>query len=196
MHLLVCCIYTPIQCFTASYALSTADSAFVLPIKAALTEAQWRERLGIPKNASRVLILSQSSHMDWDWTKTFLGYYKSKVDDILTSATTVLSKYSGEKQPYYYSVAETGFLQHFWQQHPDSLVKLRQSGHTLHLVGGGITSPDSLLNHGEAFIRNFLVGQAALRNVSLPTMTNIWIPDDLYDILNIPHALLVTVVKA
>ena len=151
-----------------------------LSLLAAESEAELRAKLGIPGNAKRVLILSQSSHMDWDWNETFLGYYQSKVGNILTQATNVLSKYRAESQPYYYSVAETGFLQHFWQQNPTLLHSLRQSGHTLHMVGGGITSPDSLLNHGEAFIRNFLIGQGALRNVSLPNITNIWIPDDLY----------------
>lgn len=144
------------------------------------TEAQLRARLGIPPDAKRVLILSQSSHMDWDWNRTFPDYYDVSVDNILEVATHVLAKYSTNLQPYYYSVAETGFLQRFWQKHPNALQSLRNSGHTLHMVGGGITSPDSLLNHGEVFIRNFLVGQRALRNVSLPAMTNIWVPDDLY----------------
>lgn len=157
-----------------------ADSTIV----AAETESQIRHRLGIPSNAKRVLILSQSSHMDWDWNETFMDYYNSKVDSILTSATTVLATYASKTHPYYYSIAETGFLQEFWEKHPNQLNSLRQSNHTLHMVGGGITSPDSLLNHGEAFIRNFLVGQQALRSVSLPTMTNIWIPDDLYVLLS------------
>jgi alpha-mannosidase len=151
-----------------------------LRYKDAQTEAQLRERLRIPAQAKRVLILSQSSHMDWDWNETFLGYYNSEVGNVLASATSILAKYAAERQPYYYSVAETGYLQRFWEQNPASLVSLRKSGHTLHMVGGGITSPDSLLNHGEAFIRNFLVGQQALRNVSLPNITNIWVPDDLY----------------
>ena len=146
------------------------------------TEAGIRARLGIPPSAKRVLILSQSSHMDWDWNETFLEYYNSEVADVLSSATSILAKYRAEKQPYYYSVAETGYLQQFWRQNPSALASLRTSGHTLHMVGGGITSPDSLLNHGEAFIRNFLVGQGALRRNGLPNITNIWVPDDLYEL--------------
>lgn len=118
--------------------------------------------------------------MDWDWNETFMDYYHNKVNNILNQATTVLADHKSDERPYYYSVAETGFLQQFWITHPKGLESLRASGHTLHMVGGGITSPDSLLNHGEVFIRNFLVGQEALRNVSLPLMTNIWVPDDLY----------------
>lgn len=144
------------------------------------TEAQMRQRLGIPQNAKRVLILSQSSHMDWDWNETFPGYYKDSVDRILSNATTVLAKHRAQTHPYYYSVAETGFLQRFGTYHPNALASLRSSGHLLHMVGGGITSPDSLLNHGEAFIRNFLVGQNWLRSAGMPNISNIWVPDDLY----------------
>lgn len=118
--------------------------------------------------------------MDWDWNQTFLDYYKNKVENILTQATTVLAEHKSLERPYYYSVAETGYLQQYWKTHPRGLDSLRASGHTLHMVGGGITSPDSLLNHGEVFVRNFLFGQQALVNVSLPIMTNIWVPDDLY----------------
>jgi alpha-mannosidase len=158
--------------------LYAALIAVLVVITMAETEAGIRARLGIPPSAKRVLILSQSSHMDWDWNETFLEYYNSEVADVLSSATSILAKYRAEKQPYYYSVAETGYLQQFWRQNPSALASLRTSGHTLHMVGGGITSPDSLLNHGEAFIRNFLVGQGALRRNGLPNITNIWVPDD------------------
>ena len=36
-----------------------------------MTEAQIRTELGIPTDAERVVIFSQSSHMDWDWLETF-----------------------------------------------------------------------------------------------------------------------------
>lgn len=126
--------------------------------------------------------------MDWDWNETFLGYYETNVDSILSNAAQVLNKYRDAERPYYYSVAETGFLQKFWEEHPNKLVELRNVTDTLHIVGGGITSPDSLLNHGEVFIRNYLVGQELLRNVSLPTMTNIWVPDDLYVLDFLSHS--------
>ena len=35
-----------------------------------------------------------------------------------------------------------------------------QSG-TLRIAGGGITSPDNLIPHGEAFLRDYLVGYLA-----------------------------------
>src|SRR5262249_879362 len=51
-------------------------------------------------------------------------------------------------------------------------------GHDLRIVGGGITSPDSLLPTGEAFIRDYLVGKTWVdATLGLP-IRQAWVPDD------------------
>jgi len=41
------------------------------PGTAPASEECLRSELGIPPEASRVVIISQSSHLDWDWRHTF-----------------------------------------------------------------------------------------------------------------------------
>src|SRR4029450_5493449 len=40
-----------------------------------------RSELGIPPGASRVVIISQSSHLDWDWRHTFEDYFAGPLVD-------------------------------------------------------------------------------------------------------------------
>src|SRR5262245_25852396 len=138
------------------------------------TEACVRAELGIPPGATRVAILSQSSHLDWDWHYTFEEYFSGPladpllflfpgtVDTVLSDAAGLLSSSHDAGTRYYYSVAEMGFLQRFVEAHPDALGTLGGVGQDLRIVGGGVTSPDSLLPSGEAFIRDYLVGKTWL----------------------------------
>ncbi len=52
------------------------------------SEACVRAELGIPEDARRVVVLSQSSHLDWDWLKTFDGYYANQADGVLSEAVS------------------------------------------------------------------------------------------------------------
>src|SRR5438045_4022727 len=79
---------------------------------------------------------------------------------------------------YYYSVAELGYLQRFVEAHPDRLDSLRAVGADLRIVGGGITSPDSLLPPGEAFIRDYLVGKTWVDATLGLAIRQAWVPDD------------------
>ncbi|WP_415401572.1 hypothetical protein [Tateyamaria sp. SN3-11] len=163
-----------------------------------MTEAQIRKELGIPNNAERVIIFSQSSHMDWDWLETFpvlfddpsapyfqgAGNLSVPAKEILSQAAAQLatSMPPGAPPNYYYSLAEVGFLEAFFAHGTPSdvqtLVQAAKDG-LFHLVGGGITSPDSLLSQGECFIRNSLVAQAWFeKNLPGATVENFWIPDD------------------
>jgi len=137
-------------------------------------EACTRAALGIPADARRVLVLSQSSHLDWDWLHTFEDYYTTAVDGVFRAAVALLAA----DPAYYYSVAEMGYLARFVAAHPELLPALRAAGSRLRIVGGGITSPDSLLPHGEAFIRDYLVGKTWVdATLGLP-LREAWLPDD------------------
>ena len=156
------------------------------------TEAEIRAQLGIPTSATTVLILSQSSHLDWDWLLPFpvlldnqppttTSYFDNTADNgtaaqIFTAAGTFLGK--GEQPEYYYSVCEIGFLRAFAAADPAAFAALKNAGTNLRIVGGGITSPDNLLPSGEAFIRNYLIGKLWVdANLQLP-LDQAWLPDD------------------
>ncbi len=142
------------------------------------TEASLRAELGIPPTAGRVLIISQSSHLDWDWLHTFDQYFNLSVDAVLTNALQLLTQYHDAPAHYFYSVAEVAYLQRFVAAHPDLLQTLQQTGPDLRIVGGGMTSPDNLLPSGEAFIRDYLVGKTWVdQNLGLP-IHQAWLPDD------------------
>ena len=149
-----------------------------VPAAAPTAEARVRAELGIPPDAPRVFIFSQSSHLDWDWLRTFDEYYQRSVDGIFTDALGLLSQYHAAPHHYFYSIAEMGFLQRFVTQHPDLLQPLKDVGQDLRIVGGGITSPDNLLPSGEAFIRDYLVGKTWVdATLGLP-IRQAWLPDD------------------
>jgi len=152
------------------------------------TEQQIRQTLGIPDAAQQVILFSQSSHLDWDWLETFptlcdstspyFGAGMAPAFTIFDAAVNLVKKNQSKNPPYYYSVAEIGFLQAYAESTAARLQGLKDCGSFLHLCGGGITSPDNLLPHGEAFLRNFLVAQQwYAANLGLPVM-NVWIPDD------------------
>jgi alpha-mannosidase len=142
------------------------------------SEACVRRELGIPRRARRVLVLSQSSHLDWDWLLPFEEYFQRAVDGILLDALDLMSRFHGARPHYYYSIAEMGYLQRFVAAHPDLLPALRAVGQDLRIVGGGITSPDNLLPSGEAFIRDYLVGKTWIdQTLGLP-IREAWLPDD------------------
>jgi alpha-mannosidase len=184
-------------------ALSSLTSTAVIPTRSAhaslecpepgataASEACVRRELGIPPDAQRVAIVSQSSHLDWDWRHTFEIYFQGPlvdpflflftgtVDTILSDAVGLMVPAHGAKAHYYYSVAEMGFLARFVEAHPQLIDPLRAVGHDLRIVGGGITSPDSLLPPGESFIRDYLVGKTWVdATLGLP-IRQAWLPDD------------------
>lgn len=148
-----------------------------------------RAELGIPATARRVLILSQSSHLDWDWLHTFDTYYQQSVDTIFSDAFDLLAQFHGAELHYYYSVAEMGFLQHFVDLHPELVDTIHAVGNDLRIVGGGITSPDNLLPHGETFIRDYLVGKTWIdATLGLPVRAA-WLPDDFGHDAQLPSVL-------
>ena len=178
--------------FLASDAPGAAlgDGVCPAPGTVPASEECLRTELGIPPDARRVVVISQSSHLDWDWRHTFETYFAGPlvdpvlfllpgpVDTILSDAVGLMSQFHGSGVHYYYSVAEMGFLARFVHEHPDLLEPLRAVGQDLRIVGGGITSPDSLLPPGESFIRDYLVGKSWVdATLGLPIRAA-WLPDD------------------
>jgi alpha-mannosidase len=147
----------------------------------------------IVSGSTRLLILDASAHMDWDWLLPFpvlvnggsaeraawyFGAGVGPVQKILGQAAGLLAD-----PAYRYSVCETGFLRGFADAYPAAFQALLGNGvanGSLRFAGGGITSPDNLVSHGEAFIRCYLLGHLwlAASCPGLPAPVTAWIPDD------------------
>jgi alpha-mannosidase len=136
-------------------------------------EQELRQALNIPASAQKVIVFAQAAHMDWDWRNCFQynvdksgqacepSYFNNECvpsNSILQAALNLLQTNS----QYWYEVCEMGFLRKFPQ-----LGELKATKR-LGIVGGGITSPDSLLPTGEAFFRNYHIGTMWLRSQNIP----------------------------
>ena len=155
-------------------------------------EREIRQQLGVPENVSSVLFLGMDAHMDWDWLNTFHALLRfgnlgqtppqEPVRKIIDQAWKLMIKHPGNQtaKPYMYSVCEMGFLRAALEHHPDFVQQFRANslGEQLGIQGGGITSPDNLLTHGEAFIRNYLVGWAWQRATLGLSTSFAYLPDD------------------
>ncbi len=172
MLLLAACKQTPVA--------TPADDAVVQPdmltdTGATDAEAAILTRLGVPKDAKRVLILSQSSHLDIDWQKSFENYYTAFVETAFTQAHDLLAANPRAR----YSIAEMAFLQRHLQQHPEQLAGFKDAAKrgALHIVGGGMTSPDTLLPETELLLRDYLYGIQFAEETLEITPTSAWLPD-------------------
>jgi len=130
-----------------------------------------------------LLVLEQSAHCDWDWLQKFEQYFTtgygsgSAVKTILDNAIDYVANTSG----YTYVFCEVGYLRRYFESNPSTLADWRAAiaNGTFQFSSGGITSAENLLLHGEAFIRNYLLGRQWLRNTLGATASlRMWVPDD------------------
>src|ERR1041384_3315956 len=96
-----------------------------------VTEQQLRNQLGISVTASKVLIIEQSAHCDWDWVATFMGYYlppggggHQAVETTLSEAITYIQNYQGKLPAYFYTYCEMAYLRPFLTDHADQITVL------------------------------------------------------------------------
>lgn len=151
----------------------------------------------IMNGSKRLLILDASAHLDWDWLLRFPvlvsddgssranWYFRISPDypsgcsnEIFEQAIDLLAVNTN-----HYSICETAFIRGLAATKPDlftKLVAVWKNNKNLRFTGGGITSPDNLLPHGEAFIRNYLVGHTwlAANFNGMTSPVSCWIPDD------------------
>ncbi len=165
-------------------------------------EQKIRTELKIPDGASQVVILSMDAHMDWDWLLNFQnlvcegnGSQMSANRIIRTAFDLMAGKHPGDTDsdgsaPYYYSICEMGFLRAAVETQPHLLDHFHEKiGDKLRIVGGGITSPDNVLPHGELFIRNYLLGKVWMKSVFGLPMRQAYIPDDFGHYSQLPTVL-------
>lgn len=142
-------------------------------------EKKLRQEFGIPDSAKKVLIIGQSSHTDPNWLLTFEEYYENFVRRIILASLDFLSI----SKTHYYSLAETSFLKRFYEENPnnrgDELIRRIKEGRFF-ILGGGFSTPDTLIPETEAIIMNYFYGINWLRkNLSedIKPLT-MWLPDD------------------
>lgn len=133
--------------------------------EAAGSESGLRARLGIPEEARRVLIFSESSHWDTNWLKTSDEYFEARLRPIFASVLGAL-----EQDPLrVYCIESVFFLKIFWERHPEEQPRLRAllERRQLRVLTSSFTTPDTLLPHPEAILRDFHLGQQWLRTQGL-----------------------------
>lgn len=120
-----------------------------------------RHRLGIPGDAERVLIFSESSHWDPDWLFTAEDYFERFVRHNLDQAIEELHK----EPRRVYSIECMFFLRQYWDRYPEKQETIRSLINTgrLRLTSSGVTTADTLLPSSEAILRDLLIGQEWLR---------------------------------
>jgi hypothetical protein len=144
----------------ASRASRIFDAGFGKPATIARVESpekELRARLGVPGDAERVLVFTESSHWDPDWMLTSKGYYRLRVRRQLDTAIRYLIE-----EPRRVYCAECAFyLRMHWEARPelrDSMRDLLNAGR-LRLMGSGVTTPDTVLPPPESILRDYLLGQ-------------------------------------
>lgn len=156
------------------------------------------EMFPVPDGRAFVVVMEPTAHLDWDWLNCFPynvdmgapscgpggspcnGEYFTRWDAAYVKPANTIYQQVAKllRLPQYrYSACEVGFLRAFANGYPSEFREMVNTGR-LRLVGGGITSPDNLLPHGECFIRCFLVGLNWAEQQGLPWTGAVWIPDD------------------
>lgn len=147
------------------------------PVPQHTEEHQLRTKLGIPRDAERILILGETSHWDPNWLFTSEEYYRRRIERILDEVIAEL-----EHEPRrVFSIESIFFLRLYWQRRPERQAILQQlvNEDRLQLTGTGITTPDTVLPPTEAILRDYLLGQEWLRAHGMtPEPRLAYLPDD------------------
>jgi hypothetical protein len=145
--------------------MNTARSAAGALDRGPRTEYELRRKLGVPDDAAHVLVFSESSHWDTSWIETSEEYFDRRLRPIFAAIIAALE----HDHHRVYCIESVFFLKLFWQRHPEHRETLRgliDSGQ-LRVLTSSLTTPDTLLPHPEAILRDFHLGQCWLRDNGL-----------------------------
>ena len=123
------------------------------------------QRLGVPDDAAKVLVLSESSHWDPNWMLTSAQYFRLGVRRTLDK---VLDALAADPRRVW-SADCVFFLQMYWERQPRRRAELveRLNSGQVRLTSSGVTTQDTLLPTTESVLRDFLVGQEWLRGIGV-----------------------------
>jgi hypothetical protein len=140
------------------------------------SEAALRCKLGIPVDAERVLIFTETSHWDPDWMLKAKEYFEIRVGPHLEQAVRELQK--DERRVY--SVECAFFLRMFLESRPskrDAVVELVNQ-RRMRLMGSAVTTPDTIVPPTEAILRDYLLGQEWMRSLGMSQVPEVaYFPD-------------------
>ncbi len=126
------------------------------------SEAGLRERLGIPKDARKVLIIGESSHWDPQWLLDTETYYRTCIVRVFKG---IMSEFRADPRRTF-AIESVLFLKMYWERNPGKQEELRSlinSGRLI-LTGTGIGQPDTNLPLLESILRDYQIGQQWLRD--------------------------------
>ena len=154
-----------------------------------------RRALGIPDDAARVLVLTESSHWDPNWLLTSEGYFGLRVRRNLRQAVRELLADPGRV----YSVECVFFLRMFYERVPACRSAVRQlvNEGRLRMMGSGVTTPDTIVPPTELLIRDYLLGQEWLRDNGMDAEPDVaYFPDTFGFSPGLPEVLRAVGVRA
>ncbi len=135
-------------------------------------------------SAPTALFVCSTSHLDWDWITNFEQYYaiglQQSGENPVRYTFDQMFALLGAKTGFTFSLAEMDYFRRYFVDTGAAAQQTAAAGMSLCLMGGGITSPDNLLSHGEAFIRTYLLGTQWLSSLGLGASRApvAWLPDD------------------
>ncbi len=151
-------------------------------------EVDVRARLGIPEDAARVLLFTESSHWDTNWLQTSDEYFRSRLEPIFAAVIAALVADPARV----YCIESVFFLKLFWEHHPEEHDRLRDliAHRRLRILMSSFTTPDTLLPHAESVLRDFHLGQEWLRTHDLAAApTTAYFPDNFGHSPHLPSLL-------
>ncbi len=142
----------------------------------------------IMAGTTKLGLVMQSTHLDYDWLGTFWQYLRygvggatwpnesvnRAVQGILDNAATLVST-----PRFTFSIAEMRFLQEAIAHNPSLLSKFQTAGVRFDIIGASVETPDAILPPGEAYIRCYLQGYlwASRTFPNTDLLTCAWLPD-------------------
>ena len=134
-------------------------------------------RYGIPADAERVLVFSESSHWDPNWLFTSREYYRLRVRHVLTKALDAVRREQGRV----WMCEQVFFLKVFWDDQPARRDEVRAAfaRGAWRLSGDALGTPDTISPHTEALVREWTMGRAWLQSVGIEARTGLaYLPDN------------------
>ncbi|MBS1847873.1 MAG: hypothetical protein JST73_06300 [Actinobacteria bacterium] len=139
-------------------------------------EATLRSSLGIPEQASQVLVVAESTHWDPDWLLTSTEYLRLMVAPTLDRALDALAA----EPRRIYSVECAFYPAAYLRLRPErteAFVRFANEGR-LRFTGSGVTTPDTLLPEDELLLRDLLEGASWLRSIGITAEPRtLYLPD-------------------
>lgn len=152
------------------------------------TEAGIRVRLGVPVEAARVMVVTESTHWDPNWLFTSTEYFRFCVRRTLDRAIDALV----EEPRRVFSLECAFFPDLYWDRRPSRRGSFRDlvNEGRLRFTGSGVTTPDTLLPDDELLLRDLLIGQEWLRSRGMTQEPRVlYLPDSFGHSPGVPSLL-------